>query len=57
MTGWNLPPGLSVCDIPGNEEEYEVCENCELVDSCECHWSDCPLGKFDKEDEYENRRY
>lgn len=49
MTGWNLPPGCNVSDIPGNEPEYEICENCERADTCECHWSECPLGKFEED--------
>jgi hypothetical protein len=23
MTGWNLPPGCSVSDLPGNQESWE----------------------------------
>ena len=27
MTGWNLPPGCNVSDIPGNRPEDEAWEN------------------------------
>lgn len=50
MTGWNLPPGCNVSDIPGNRKidflwEREVekyCENCEEekcnhdIEICQC---------------------
>jgi len=37
MTGWNLPPGVNECDLPGNrpidilweKEAEKFCENCE----------------------------
>ena len=43
MTGWNLPPGVNECDLPGNrpidllwEKEVEkFCCNCE--DNKECN--------------------
>lgn len=47
MTGYNLPPGCNECDIPGNEPEYEICGDCERCDTCDVHFLDCPLGKFD----------
>ena len=42
MTGWNLPPGVDECDIPGNrridilwEREAErFCENCDYIIYC-----------------------
>ena len=42
MTGWNLPPGVNECDIPGNrpidilweKEAEKFCENCEHVKNC-----------------------
>ena len=49
MTGWNLPPGCSVSDIPGNRSIDEFidrfCEKCEYekcpvdndVDKCPKH--------------------
>ncbi len=46
---WNLPPGINESDIPGNEPEYEVCEDCERCDTCDVHWSECLLGKFDRD--------
>jgi len=37
MTGWNLPPGVSESDIPGNRPIDEVidrlCSECDLEDS------------------------
>lgn len=33
MTGWNLPPGVSVSDIPGNRPEDEAWER--LMDRLE----------------------
>lgn len=44
MTGWNLPPGCNVSDIPGNSESdvlfehvmEETCEKCGLSEQ------DCP---------------
>ena len=39
MTGWNLPPGVNECDIPGNRpidvlwenEAEKFCDRCEIV--------------------------
>lgn len=37
--GWDLPPGVSASDIPGNrpedEEADKVCERCEYYPECE----------------------
>ncbi len=36
MTGWNLPPGCNVSDLPGNEPEGP-CEICLMdLDHCAC---------------------
>ena len=41
MTGWNLPPGCNVNDLPGNQEE-DHCMICgKHIDSCIC--PECPV--------------
>ena len=41
MTGWNMPPGCNVRDIPGNNE-YEMCAVCgQGLDDCIC--PECPV--------------
>jgi hypothetical protein len=43
MTGWNLPPGCNVSDIPGNrpiDEFYDnFCANCTIT-VCPCELAD-----------------
>jgi hypothetical protein len=41
MTGWNLPPGVNVSDIPGNRPEDEIWEK-ESNKFC----VDCPNNKI-----------
>lgn len=53
MTGWNLPPGVNISDIPGNRPEDEIwekevdkfCSNC--LQNAECNGSieDCERSK------------
>lgn len=41
MTGWNMPPGCNVSDIPGNRPGDETCAVCgQDVDVCPC--PECP---------------
>lgn len=48
MTGWNLPPGCNVSDIPGNRkidilwerEAEKYCENC-MEEVCEKDITEC----------------
>ena len=50
MTGYNLPPGLSSSDIPGNRPEDEIanqiCDDCKYLvdDECPCEYDHtiCP---------------
>jgi hypothetical protein len=42
MTGWNMPPGCNVRDIPG-QEDYP-CECCGH-DSADCICPECPVCK------------
>jgi hypothetical protein len=42
VTGWNLPPGCSVRDIPGNGPEDETCLCCGR-DAADCICPECPV--------------
>lgn len=57
MTGYNLPPGVNECDLPGNRpidilwerEAEKFCENCEYVGGCTKSIVYCRCAKkFDK---------
>jgi len=57
MTGYNLPPGVNECDIPGNrhidvlweKEAEKFCENCEDVGGCDKDIGLCQHArKFEK---------
>ena len=45
--GWDLPPGVSHCMLPGNGPEPECCMECERE---ECLGDDCPELNGDMEE-------
>jgi len=56
MTGWNLPPGCNVSDIPGNRPEdlaFEIFwEN--YIDKVYEEWKEEHIPKYDNpDDEYD----
>lgn len=51
--GWELPPGVSERDIPGNRPEDEAWEHAvdkamlEIVDVCDKHIHECENARFE----------
>lgn len=48
MTGWNMPPGVDVCDIPGNRPEDMALET--AIESICDDFSDVICTCFDEEE-------